>query len=234
VWWLVGGRPSLNVLAFDAYGTLFDVMSVTAQCERHFPGQGEALASRWRAKQLQYSWLRSLMGRYADFWQITGEALDHAAASLRLRLDAACRQNLLDAYLSLDLFPDVRPGLDALRERGLRLAVLSNGAPAMLEAAARHANILDRFEVIVSADEVGIFKPSPAVYHRLLERLAVAPGEAGLVSSNSWDVAGATAAGLTALWLRRAPDEPADKLGVGPFGVINALDQAVDHAETGR
>jgi 2-haloacid dehalogenase len=214
----------MTVLAFDAYGTLFDVMSVAARCEQRFPGQGEQLATRWRAKQLQYTWLRSLMGRYADFWQVTGDALDHAAASLGLSLTAAGRQDLVDAYLCLELFPDVRPGLDALIQRGIRLAILSNGSPVMLESAARHAGIFDRFAVIVSADEVGTFKPSPIVYRRLLDRLAVAPAEVGFVSSNSWDASGAAAAGLTSFWIQRNAGEPSEVLGCPPARVVHALD----------
>jgi 2-haloacid dehalogenase len=220
----VAPRHSLSVLAFDAYGTLFDVMSVTARCERHFPGHGASLAGRWRAKQLQYTWLRSLMGRYADFWSVTGDALDHAAASLELNLTPACRRDLMDAYLALDLFPDVGPGLDALRQQGLRLAILSNGSPAMLDAAVRHAGLAGVFAAIVSADEAGIFKPSPAVYGRLLERLSIGADAVGFVSSNSWDVGGAASAGLTTFWLRRHAGEPPDELGWAAAHIVPTIE----------
>lgn len=224
----MGDQSQLTVLAFDAYGTLFDVLSLTARCEHRFPGRGDALAARWRAKQLQYSWLRSLMGRYADFWQITGEALDHAAASLGLALGPECRQELMDGYLRLDLFDDVRPGLEALRQRGARLAILSNGVPAMLDAAARHAGILDHFEAVVSAHDVGIFKPSPKVYRRLLDRLNVGTDAVGFVSSNAWDVAGAASAGLTSFWIQRHEGEPPDALGYGATRVVRTLGGLVD------
>src|SRR4029077_18790062 len=132
---------NINALAFDAYGTLFDVFSVTARCEQLFPGSGAALTQVWRAKQLQYSLLRSLMGRYEDFWQLTEDALLYASQSLKLELSATKQQELMDAYLNLAVFPDVGPGLVARKKRGLRLAILSNGAPTMLEAAVKNAGI---------------------------------------------------------------------------------------------
>ena len=127
------GRPFAHIkaLAFDAYGTLFDVFSVTARCEQLFPGQGTALARRWRAKQLQYSLLRTVMGRYQDFWQLTDDGLRYAANSLHLDLSGPTHRQLMDAYLTLAAFPDVAPGLETLKRLGLRLAILSNGAPHM-------------------------------------------------------------------------------------------------------
>ena len=124
----------MKAIAFDAYGTLFDVFSITALGEELFPGKGDALAQLWRLKQLQYSTLRSLMGRHRDFWGLTEDGLVYAAKSLGLDLTADKRRRLLDAYLTLAAFADVKPGLQALRERGLRLAILSNGEPRMLEA----------------------------------------------------------------------------------------------------
>ena len=155
----------MKAIAFDAYGTLFDVFSVTALGEELFPGKGDALAQLWRLKQLQYSMLRSLMGRHRDFWRVTEDALVYAARSLGLDLTPDRRARLFEAYLALAAFPDVKPGLAALRARGLRLAILSNGEPKMLEAAARSAGIVDLLDDIVSVEEVKIFKPSPRVYH---------------------------------------------------------------------
>jgi 2-haloacid dehalogenase len=133
----VAGVPAklhrLKACAFDAYGTLFDVFSVTALCEELFPGKGTALAGLWRVKQLQYSLLRSLMGRHRDFWQLTEDGLVYASKSLNLELTLEKREQLMDAYLKLTAFPDVRPGLEVLKQHGLRLALLSNGAPRMLE-----------------------------------------------------------------------------------------------------
>ncbi len=213
----------IEAFAFDAYGTLFDVFSVTALCEELFPGTGGALAQRWRAKQLQYSLLRSLMGRHRDFWLVTEDALAYAARSLELDLTDARRARLMDAYLSLEAFPDVRPGLEALRARGVRLAILSNGEPRMLEAAARSAGIDTLLDTIISVEEVKIFKVSPRVYNLGLERLGVGRAALGFVSSNSWDIAGAASAGLTTFWIQRSAAEPPEELGFAATRVVAAI-----------
>ena len=203
----------MKAIAFDAYGTLFDVFSVTALGEELFPGKGDALAQLWRVKQLQYSMLRSLMGRHRDFWRLTEDGLVYAAKSLGLDLTPDRRARLLEAYLTLAAFPDVKPGLEALKRRGLRLAILSNGAPNMLEAAVRSAGIGDLLDGILSVEEVKIFKPSPRVYHLASEHLEVRPAEVGFVSSNCWDVAGAASAGLETFWIQRRAAEPPEELG---------------------
>ncbi len=218
-----GGAAGIEAFAFDAYGTLFDVFSVTALCEELFPGNGDALSQRWRAKQLQYSFLRSLMGRHRDFWVVTGDALVYAARSLGLDLTAARRERLMDAYLSLAAFPDVRPGLEALRDRGVRLAILSNGEPRMLEAAARSAGIDTLLDTIISVEEVKIFKVSPRVYNLGVERLGVDRSVLGFVSSNAWDVAGAASAGLITFWIQRAAAEPPEELGFAAHRVVEAI-----------
>jgi 2-haloacid dehalogenase len=203
----------VKAIAFDAYGTLFDVFSVTALGEELFPGKGDALAQLWRLKQLQYSMLRSLMGRHRDFWRLTEDGLVYAAKSLGLDLTVDRRARLLDAYLTLTAFPDVKPGLAALKGRGLRLAILSNGEPRMLESAARSAGIVDLLDAILSVEEVKIFKPSPRVYQLAPERLRVRPAELGFVSSNCWDVAGAASTGLETFWIQRRAAEPPEELG---------------------
>jgi 2-haloacid dehalogenase len=213
----------MKAIAFDAYGTLFDVFSVTALGEELFPGKGDQLAQRWRLKQLQYAMLRSLMGRHRDFWRLTEDSLVHAARSLGLHLTADKRARLLAAYLTLAAFPDVKPGLAALRGHGFRLAILSNGEPRMLEAAARSAGIADLLDAILSAEEVKIFKPSPRVYQVAPERLGVRPGELGFVSSNSWDVAGAASAGLRTFWIQRRADEPPEELGFPADGTVSTI-----------
>jgi 2-haloacid dehalogenase len=217
------GAPGLRALAFDAYGTLFDVFSVTALCEQLFPGNGDALAQVWRAKQLQYSLLRSLMGRYADFWQVTQDGLVYGAKSLSLDLTADRRRQLMDAYLNLTAFPDVRPGLEALRARGVRLAILSNGEPKMLAAAARNAGIDTLLDRIISADEVKAFKPAPPVYALGPARLGVTTGQMGFVSSNSWDINGATSAGLTTFWIQRNAAVPPEELAYNTDRVVGAI-----------
>ena len=206
----------IKALAFDAYGTLFDVFSVTARCERLFPGRGQALAELWRTKQLHYTLLRSLMGRYRSFWPLTADALTYAAKALRLDLDPSDRDALMHEYLRLQPFDDASPGLEALRARGLPLAILSNGEPRMLEAAAANAGLDHLFDAIVSADEVGIYKVSPQVYARGAERLGVAIGELGFVSANAWDVSGAASAGLATFWIRRHADTPPEEMEFGP------------------
>src|SRR2546425_1818852 len=214
---------SIKAFAFDAYGTLFDVFSVTALCEQLFPGKGNALAQLWRAKQLQYSLLRSLMGRHKDFWQLTDDGLVFASKSLKLDLTPEKRKQLMEAYLSLTAFPDVKPGLEALKKQGLRLAILSNGEPRMLEAAAKIAGIDSLLDTIISVEEVKIFKVSPRVYNLGPERMKVNNAELGFVSSNSWDVNGAASAGLTTLWIQRSPGEPPEELGFAADRVVSAI-----------
>src|SRR5262249_52953038 len=155
-----GQFKNIKALAFDAYGTLFDVFSVTALCEQLFPGKGNQLAQIWRAKQLQYSLMRSLMGRHRDFWGLTEDGMVFAAKNLNLDLTADKKKQLMEAYLSLAAFPDVKPGLEALKKQGVKLA-LSNGEPKMLEAAAKSAGIRDLLDDVISVEEVKIYKVSP-------------------------------------------------------------------------
>ena len=220
------GQPQaagrMSVLAFDAYGTLFDVFSVTALCEELFPGLGSSLAQLWRIKQLQYTQLRSVMGRHRDFWRVTEDALVYAAKNIRLDLTLDKRRRLMDAYLTLAAFPDVRPGLESLRRSGLRLAILSNGEPKMLNTAAKSAGITDLFNIILSAEEVQVFKPSPRVYWLISERMKVERGSVGFVSSNSWDIVGAGSAGLQTFWVHRT-SEPPEELGFPPTHVVRAI-----------
>jgi 2-haloacid dehalogenase len=217
-------RPNgITTLAFDAYGTLFDVFSVTSLCEEFFPGQGTPLAQLWRAKQLQYSTLRSLMGRHATFWQVTEDGLVYASKSLGLDLTAAKRQQLMDAYLTLTAYPDVRPGLLALKQAGLRVAILSNGEPKMLRAAAQSAGIDQILDDIISIEDIGVFKPKPEVYGLIQKHLPGEQSAIGFVSSNSWDIAGAASAGLTTFWIQRRAEEPQEELGYPAAHIIHAV-----------
>ena len=213
----------IGALVFDAYGTLFDVFSITSLCDQLFPGGGTALAGMWRAKQLQYSVLRSLMNRYKDFWQITQDGLMYSAQSLKLDLTADKRTRLMDAYLTLASFPDVKPGLQRLKAQGLRLAILSNGEPKMLQSAATSAGIADLLDAIISVDEVKVFKPSPRVYELASAHLNIAKSEIGFVSSNNWDVNGAGSAGLTSFWIQRAAAEPPEELDYPAARVVHAI-----------
>jgi len=209
----------IEAVVFDAYGTLFDLESVTAACEAAFPGRGAQLGRAWRAKQLEYTWLRSLMGSYADFWSITESALLSACGIVGLPANAS-RQELMRAYLRLDVFPDV---LDSLRSlNGYRLAVLSNGSPAMLDAAIRNAGLDPLFHCVISVDEVKTYKPSPAVYELGPRQLGLPPGAIAFVSSNYWDAAGAARFGFRTFWINRARS-PEDDLGARPDSILTSL-----------
>jgi 2-haloacid dehalogenase len=200
-------------IVFDAYGTLLDTASVADACERRFPGRGAHLTSLWRVRQLEYSWLRSLMGRYVDFWQITAEALDYACAALGLTLAPAVREELLRGYLTLRPFPEAPQALAQLQ--GQRRMVLSNGTPAMLEAGLAHAGLLPHLEAVLSVAPLGVYKPAPEVYAMATVHLGCAPTEVLFVSANGWDIAGAAAYGLTTCWLNRG-NAPFEHLGALP------------------
>ena len=163
------------------------------------------------------------MGRHKDFWLVTEEALVYASKSLELDLTPARRQHLMEAYLTLTAFPDVRPGLEALKQQGLKLAILSNGEPRMLEAAAVSAGIDNILDMIISVEDIKIFKVSPRVYTLGMERLGVGRASLGFVSSNSWDINGAASAGLTTLWIQRSAAEPPEELGFLADAVVNTI-----------
>ena len=217
--------PALKALVFDAYGTLFDVHSVIAECEALFPGKGASLSQLWRGKQLEYTWLRSLMGRYADFSAITAAALTTTCNMLRLDLSEAAARRLMDAYLELKAFPDVTDTLARLH--GRKLAVLSNGSPAMLSAVVRHTGLDQVLDTVLSVDALRIFKPHPSVYAYAAERLQAPAGAIGFVSSNFWDVAGATSFGFHTFWINRAGATP-DALGYQPAAVLTKLSDLPD------
>ena len=223
---------NVRALAFDAYGTLFDVHSVVALGEELFPGQGNALSNTWRLKQLQYTWARTLMGRYEDFWKVTEDGLVFAAKSLKLDLDADKRNRLMESYLSLAAFPDVAQGLKELSGAGYPLAILSNGTPKMLRAAARSAGIEGNFAHIISVDEIKIYKPSPRVYELAPAKFKLPAAAIGFVSSNSWDVAGAASFGLTTFWINRGA-QPIDELGFPPARTVAKLTELLPELKRG-
>ena len=205
--------PKLKAVVFDAYGTLFDVHSVAALAESLFPGHGVALSQLWRAKQLEYTWLRSLMGTYVDFGAITEAALAYAGGALDLPLDGGKKTRLMAAYDNLALFPDARPALAALA--GRKLAILSNGSPAMLRPLVEHAQLAATLNAVISVDEIKLYKPDPRVYQLAVDRLDVAKDEIAFVSSNYWDAAGARNFGFRVFWINRAGAQP-DELGAAP------------------
>lgn len=210
---------TIKALVFDAYGTLFDVNSVVAICDKLYPGKGAALSQLWRAKQLEYTWLRSLMGRYEDFARITADALRYASGALGLKLEASHVLRLMDAYDRLAPFPDAREILPALTQ--YRRAILSNGAPAMLEAVVKNSGLASHLDA-VSVDLVKTYKPDPRVYQLAIDRLGVAKAEIGFVSSNYWDVAGAKSFGFRIFWINRSGVAP-DALGLAPETALGNL-----------
>ncbi|MBI4412836.1 MAG: haloacid dehalogenase type II [candidate division NC10 bacterium] len=213
--------PSVRAFLFDAYGTLFDVHSVLAECRR-VTGDAEALSQLWRAKQLEYTWLRALMGRYEDFWSVTDAALRFAIRRLNLRVDAAQNTRLLEAYLRLDTYPEVPEMIQALR--GYPLAILSNGSPRMLKAVVEHGGLTPHLAHVLSADAVRTYKPSPAVYALGPKHLGLPKEQIAFVSSNSFDVIGAKAFGFTVCWVTRA-GVPPDDLGLAPDATVSRLDE---------
>jgi 2-haloacid dehalogenase len=196
---------TINALAFDAYGTLYDVQSVAAVTEDAFPGYGDIITQIWRIKQLEYSWLRSLMRRYEDFSVITREALAYTIRVLGLKHDTATFERIMDKYLHLDLYPDARATLAALK--GRKLAILSNGSSNMLEALVKNSGLDRVLDATISIDSRRIFKPAPDVYTLIEARLGVRPAEVLFVSSNPWDACGAKAFGLNVAWIERVTPE---------------------------
>lgn len=209
-----------KAVVFDAYGTLFDVHSAVARHAAIGPDAAR-FSDVWRAKQLEYSWVLSLAGRYEPFWALTEQALDHAFARFP-QVDRAVRPGLLEAYRSLDAYADAAPALDALRARGLRTAILSNGDPAMLEAAVASAGLDEHLDAVLSVDAAKVFKTHPRAYGIALAALSVAAEDVVFVSSNRWDIAGATAFGFRTAWINRAglPDEYAE---LAPHAVAGSL-----------
>ncbi len=192
----------IRACVFDAYGTIFDFASAAARCPDIPDEQRGALTSLWRDKQLQYTWLRSLQGRYADFWQVTGEALDFTLDSLGIATPAL-RERLMGLYETLSAFPEVADTLRRLRAAGFVTAILSNGSPAMLDAAVRAAGLHDLLDAVLSADAVQVFKTHPRVYEYGLRQLGLRADQVSFQSSNGWDAYAASAFGMRVVWCNR-------------------------------
>lgn len=213
-----------RAFVFDAYGTLFDVHSIAMLAETLVPTQGGALSRIWRTKQLEYTWLSSLMISPSqpreDFAAITAHALEYAVAQLMAPIDAAGRQQLLDAYRHLAPFPDAHDALAALAPRPRW--ILSNGTSAMLEPLVRDSPLAPHIDGILSVDDAGIYKPSPRVYQLAVDRLRLAPGDIAFVSSNGWDAAGAAAFGFRSVWINRL-GEPVERHAPAPEFIFGSL-----------
>jgi 2-haloacid dehalogenase len=219
----MSGAPlhGIRACVFDAYGTLLDFGSAAASCRDVLGGRAERLTQLWRDKQLSYSWLRAVQGRHADFWQVTGEALDFSLEALGLT-DPGLRDRLMRLYLSLDAFGDVPDTLRRLREKGLPTAILSNGSPEMLASAVTSAGVGPLLDHVLSVEEVGVFKPHPRVYQLAADRLGMPANEIAFVSSNGWDAHAASAFGMRAVWCNRDA-KPRERLPGAPEREIRSL-----------
>lgn len=210
-----------RAVVFDAYGTLLDFASAAAGARDVLGERWQPLSDLWRRKQLEYSWLRALMGRHADFWTVTGDGLDYALEALRIQ-EPGLRARLMDAYGRLGPYPDAEDTLRRLRAAGLKTAILSNGAPRMLAQAVKSARLDGLLDLVLSVEEVGTYKPHQSVYRLACDRLGAWPAELVFVSSNGWDAWGAKAAGLRVAWCNRA-GLPRERLGEGPDAEMGSL-----------
>jgi 2-haloacid dehalogenase len=216
-------NPPIKAVLFDAYGTLFDVHSVIAQCEKTFPGHGTALSQAWRTKQLETTWLRSLGHRYVSFWQITQDALDVALRQLKLECTPEARTQILNSYFSLNAYAEVHSVLDQLRAKGLITGTLSNGSPEMLNAVLDSANVRGKLDHVISVHLVRRYKPDPIVYQLGVDQTGIPAAQILFVSSNAWDIAGASWFGFQPFWVNRS-DAPPDALDARPVGEGRTLE----------
>jgi 2-haloacid dehalogenase len=222
---------TIKAVVFDAYGTLYDIQSVAEITEQAFPGYGEMITQIWRIKQLEYSWLRSLMQRYRDFSVITRESLAYTLRILGLEYDDAAFERILEKYLHLDLYPDALAALSALKDR--KLAILSNGSPGMLHALVANSGLDRLLDATISIDVNKVFKPSPEAYALIEATLGVKPAQVLFVSSNPWDACGAKAFGLNVAWIERVNPEAmamacAESELVAPLTMFKAIRTQMD------
>ncbi len=202
---------AIRACVFDAYGTLFDVHSAVGRHRAALGEHAERVSGLWRSKQLEYTWLRSLMGKYVDFSTVTADALDYALDTCGVT-DESLRDRLLLAYLSLDCYPEVPGVLRSLGEMGVSCSILSNGSPSMLDAAVRSSGLTEFFEAVLSVHDLAVYKPDPRVYQLACDRHRVSADEIMFMSSNAWDAAGARAFGFQVAWVNRFGQRP-ERLG---------------------
>ena len=218
---------NIRGIAFDLYGTLYDVYSVTRLCDDVYPGRGDQLSRLWRQKQLEYTWLRSLMGLYTDFERVTEDALRHGCAHLGLPLDAATQQRLSEAYLRLSPFPDTPVALQRLKSAGFQLGIVSNGSRYSIEQVVSNSGMAWAFDQLISVEEVSIFKPDNRVYALAEQRMGCAREEMLFVSSNAWDASGAAHFGFPVCWINRHQGV-FEELGVRPTHTVPDLEAMTD------
>ncbi len=200
-------NTKIRACVFDAYGTLFDVHSAVGRYRQSLGDKADAVSILWRTKQLEYTWLRSLMGKYTDFAQVTKDGLDYALETHGID-DEGLRDNLILAYLSLDCYDEVPGVLKTLSESGMSLAILSNGSPQMLKSAVKSSGLEDIFTAVISVNDIKVYKPDPRVYQQACDALRVTPEEVCFQSSNAWDAVGAKAFGFRVAWVNRFGQKP--------------------------
>lgn len=213
--------PGIRACAFDAYGTVLDLSAAIAAIRPQLGDQAKELATIWRAKQLEYSWLRAIMGRFQDFWHIAGESLDFAMQATGLK-DALLRTRLMESFMSVTAFPEVHDALAGLKGRDIRTAILSNGSTTMLAAGVGSAGLRGKLDAVFSCDKVQSYKPDPRCYQLVSDHFGVAPAEVCFVSANAWDVAGAGSFGFRTVWLNRK-GRPAERMPSAPDAIIGSL-----------
>jgi 2-haloacid dehalogenase len=211
----------VQACVFDAYGTLFDFASAARGCSDVLGDAIEKLTALWRDKQLQYTWLRAVQGRHADFWQVTGDALDFALETLAIE-KVGLRDRLMNLYLTLEPFPEVPEVLRRLKTAGLRTAILSNGSPMMLDAAVRGSGLGTLVDAVLSVESVGVYKPHPKVYQLAIDRLGIPPAAIAFQSSNAWDAYAASAFGMQVVWCNRYGQRP-ERLPGKPDRMVRSL-----------
>lgn len=211
----------IDACVFDAYGTLFDFNSAAIAARDELGDDWQRLSDLWRLKQLQYTWLRGLAQQHADFWQVTGDALDFALATLKIERPGL-HARLMKLYLELGTYPEVTAMLRELKGRGMKLAILSNGTPAMLAAVVANSGLEGVFDAVLSVEEVGVYKPHPSVYGLAAERLKLAPSRICFLSSNGWDAYSAKAFGFRVIWCNRFAQVP-ERIPATPDGEIADL-----------
>lgn len=211
----------IQAVVFDAYGTLFDFASPVARRRERIGDKAELLVELWRRKQLEYSWLRTLMARHTDFWRVTGDALDYAMQAVGLA-DPVLRSDLMQLYLDLDAYPDASATVERIKQAGMRTAILSNGSPTMLTALVNRSDLTRVIDAVLSVEERACYKPHPSVYQLAVDALGIAAPHVCFVSANGWDVAGAAAFGFQVAWINRN-GAPTERLPNQPNAIITTL-----------
>jgi len=216
---------NIKAIIFDAYGTLFDVNSAAEKCRSKIGDKWESFANYWRKTQLEYTWLRSLMGRHKDFWQITEDSLDKSMQAFNI--NKAMKNELLDLYKILSPYPEVKETLEKLKEKRYKLAILSNGTPALLNELVKSNGLQNLFDNIFSIEEVKIYKPSSKVYDMPIKKYSIKNEEVAFLSANTWDVSGGGNYGFTSIWVNRNKNI-FDNLDYKPKNEISGLNQLID------